>query len=141
MKKLKSILLVDDDEATNYFNTIILEDLEVTEHIQVVKNGKQALDYMLQQGEYENISDYISPELIFLDINMPRMNGFEFLAEFKNQFKSDDIPLIVMLTTSLNDEDKEKVREYEAVKGFINKPLRINYITDILKEFFPESIN
>ena len=138
MDKLRSILLVDDDEATNFFNQIILEDLNITEHIQVTFDGLQALDYLLKRGEYEAIEDHIFPELIFLDINMPGMNGFDFLEEYHSIFSNkNDTPLVVMLTTSLDEGDKQKVLTYDEVADFINKPLKQEKMRELLYGLFP----
>ena len=81
--KLNCILLVDDDEATNFINTALLKKAKVTNRIEVALNGLEALDY-LQTHMHENRRQYF-PEIIFLDINMPVMDGWEFII--KNLFK------------------------------------------------------
>lgn len=70
-------MLVDDDDSTNYLHKIIIEEMRITEQISIARNGQEALD---------KISDHIKDDqcldLIFLDINMPVMDGFEFLQEY-----------------------------------------------------------
>lgn len=135
MSKLKSILLIDDDEATNFYHKIIIEEADLCEEINICTDGHDALQFLNNEGEY-NGDGYPCPDLIFLDINMPRMDGFEFLAKY------NEIPeerkggsVIIMLTTSLLEKDKVKATSFEDVKGFRNKPLTENYLVDIIKEY------
>lgn len=73
------VLLVDDEEADNYFHRRVLKRSGWVEHINVVNDGAQALDYIFGQGEYRDRTDTPRPNIIFPDINMPQMNGYEFL--------------------------------------------------------------
>ena len=78
-KKLNCILLIDDDSDDNEYHEIILRKLAITEKIDIAINGVEAIKYL-------KTKDRVPPELIFLDINMPKMNGWEFLEEYKNIF-------------------------------------------------------
>ena len=102
-QKLNCILVIDDDEPTNFFTRIILEEADCCTHIKTVQSGQEALDYLAQSekpGADPNL--YPSPDLIFLDINMPAMNGWEFLDEYRNLSIAPQHKIImVMLTTSL----------------------------------------
>jgi len=104
MKQLNCILLIDDDEPTNFLNKLTLEQAGCATHIRIAPSGQAALDY-LRGGSDE----YPRPDLIFLDINMPAMDGWEFLAQYRSlpQEKKADTVLI-MLTTSLNPDDEKK---------------------------------
>jgi CheY-like chemotaxis protein len=82
-----------------------------------------------------------TPEIIFLDINMPAMDGWEFLQKYEalpEAHKSSII--VVMLTTSFNPEDELKARKIPAVKEFRNKPLTPALLQDILLKYFPEKL-
>lgn len=135
MKKLNCILLVDDYEADNYYNDFILKDVAVSKHVKIALNGVEALEYLRKAGENDQM--FPRPDLIFLDINMPRMNGFEFLEEYQKldeTFKSSII--IIMLTTSLNPDDKIKASRIKEVKDYINKPLSTEMIFDLIAKHF-----
>ncbi len=113
-----SILLVDDSVADNYLHTRIIRNSGVANVISVVHNGIEALEFLTTQ---EN-GAFPRPDLIILDINMPGMNGWEFLDNYhqlKEEIKGGAI--ICMLTSSTLD--REKIKEYNIVDGYIVKPL------------------
>lgn len=132
-KKLGSILLVDDDEATNYIHKRVIIDHGSCENIIVKTNGEEALNYLI---DAEN-SDQPIPEIIFLDINMPRVDGWEFLEAYKKlpvAYKAKIV--IVMLTTSLNKYDKERAESIELVSEFRNKLLSAEMLDEIIDSYF-----
>ncbi|QHT65304.1 response regulator [Rhodocytophaga rosea] len=133
MEKIKCILLVDDDPTTNFVNETLLEDLQVSEQVLIAYNGKEALK--LIQNECE--SD-LCPELILLDINMPVMNGFEFLKAYQRlEFAHKQSVVIVMLTTSLNPGDIKQIDELPLkIKGFLNKPLTEQMVRNLFQKHF-----
>jgi len=136
-QKLNCILLIEDDEATNFIHKVIITKLDCTNHVEIAKNGLEAIDYLktMKGGGYPK------PELILLDINMPKMNGWEFLEEYQKldiEQKGDIV--IVMLTTSLNVDDAEKANSIKDVTGFRNKPMSIPLFTEILQKYFPERV-
>lgn len=132
MNKLKNILLVDDDEITNYINSDLIESCGITEKISIALNGKEALDYIMKAHEAKD-STYVVPDLILLDINMPVMNGFQFLENYNylqndNKFSS----IVTMLTTSLiKDEVSRALSMDNIVKGYIEKPLTKEVVMQI----------
>lgn len=137
MKKVNCILLVDDNPADNEFHIIQLKKAGVCNHIQVVTDGDKALSYIKKSGESDQPDQYPKPDLIFLDINMPRMNGFEFLEEyqkFDEELKSRGV--IVMLTTSLNPDDLNTAMTIKEIRHFKNKPLTVTAIQEIIDKFF-----
>ena len=135
MEKLSCILLVDDDETTNFANQMLLEDLAVTERVLVANNGRQALEMIQRQ-----CGEGYCPALILLDINMPVMNGFEFLAAYERlDFEHKQLVVIVMLTTSLHPSDTHRLQEVP-IQGFLNKPLTEQMVGDLLKEHFHRAL-
>jgi CheY-like chemotaxis protein len=129
MKKLNCILLVDDNDADNEFHQIIIERTGVAENIRIAENGEKALNYLKDPNQ-------LVPELIFLDINMPRMNGWEFLARYKELgIKARQI-IIVMLTTSANPDDIQRAQQMAEVNGFKTKPLTRDMLLEIMDAYF-----
>lgn len=139
--KLNSVLLVDDDEATNFINRRIIEKAGITDHIEVTYNGKEALDYLSCSGKYEKTgTPFPKPMLILMDINMPVMDGWEFLEAYRmldSEKKSGKI--LVMLTTSFNPDDKLRAENILEISGFQSKPLDLTKVSQIMDTYFGES--
>jgi CheY-like chemotaxis protein len=134
-RKLNSILLIDDDEVTNFYNAHVIKRMEVAEHIHFEINGEEALNYLIHKADHA--ADYVRPDLIFLDINMPVMNGFEFLAEYEKLPAPDKSHhMIVMLTTSLHEDDLRRAGEFNCVSAYYPKPLDTTSINEIIEKYF-----
>jgi CheY-like chemotaxis protein len=132
-KKLKSIVLIDDDEPTNYLHKLILKKIDCVEHIEVFQTGKDAINYLSKLKDHN--SEVIRPDIIFLDINMPKMNGWEFIEQFRKIKREENIT-VIMLTTSLNPDDELLSEKIPEIKTFINKPLTRAMMEEIIKEYF-----
>ncbi len=131
-RKLDCILLVDDDPDDNTFHQIIIREMDIANNIEVVINGLEALEYLKKENR-------TPPELIFLDINMPRMNGWEFLEQYKHLTPQQKAKVVIMiLTTSANPDDIKRAKEIEDVSGFETKPLTRETLTEILQAHFQE---
>lgn len=132
--KQYNIMLVDDDFSTSRFHQIVLERLPTTKNIIFSRNGKEALDYLLRQDEFEDkTKEFIQPDLILIDLNMPVMNGFRFIELYTKtkEFKINK-PKIVVLSTSLISEEKEKIESNEDIDMFLNKPLTKEMVTNLM---------
>ena len=132
MSKLDYVLLVDDDDVTNFVHESLLEGMDVAQQLLVAKNGQEAIDLIKKHCMGKNGC----PSLIFLDINMPVMNGFEFLEAY-HQLENDlnKSIIIVMLTSSLNPKDIERAQE-TGVDEFLNKPLTEENLKTLLSKHF-----
>lgn len=117
MNKLQ-ILLVEDNEGDILLTTEALETMRIENEIQVVKTGKDAIDFLTKNGIYAGA---VLPDLVLLDINLPIKNGFEVLAEIKSNRISKNIP-VIMLTTSSSNTDKEASFRHKA-DMFVTKPI------------------
>ena len=114
----ETILLVDDDFATNHYHEIILEEWGVSKAIYMVSNGQQALEFLKTQPQQGK------PSLILLDINMPVMNGFEFLEEYERLDESQKVSFVIfMLTSSLHPNDVQRAGKFKALNGYCEKPM------------------
>ena len=132
-KKLSCILLVDDDYEDNIFHKLIISRMNIAESIEEANDGIEALDYLKKSKA--------PPELIFLDINMPRMNGWEFLEEYKDlDAEQKAKTIIMMLSTSSNPDEIRKARKIAEVSGFKTKPLSKEMMVEILEDFFSEHL-
>lgn len=141
-KGLSCILLIDDDDATNFIHKKILQNAGFQDHIQVCNSGQKALDYLTSQGDFSDAVKFPQPGIIFLDINMPAMNGWEFL-EYYNELQPNQKGHIVvaMLTTSLNPDDRKKSESDKNVKHFITKPLKEVVLIDVIDQHFPHELD
>ncbi len=131
MALLKTILLIDDDDTTNFLHKRLLQRLQVTEQIVVAGNGEAALAY-LQQTTQPNPTHSL-PDLIFLDIKMPVMDGFEFLAAYEKLplAQANYIP-IYMLSTSVSPTDRDRLKKYASVTSYLAKPLTEDKVNQLL---------
>lgn len=136
-QKLNCILLIDDDEPTNFIHRIVLEEVGCSNEILVRDDAKEALETI----KTRHLQDEPLPDLIFLDINMPGMNGWQFLEAYQQLplFLQKGI-IIVMLTTSQNPDDRRKTLTLNIVASFLTKPLTHDLVRSVLKEFFPEKM-
>jgi CheY-like chemotaxis protein len=134
-QKLNCVLVIDDDEPTNFFTRLILEESACAKHIVVMQSGQDALDYLIKSKAGNDPDNYPGPDLIFLDINMPAMDGWEFLDEYR-KFKLASRIIVVMLTTSLFPEDKLRAEATPEISGFENKPLTAEKVASVLEKYF-----
>ncbi len=139
-QKLKCVLLIDDDEPTNFISNLVLEEANCTSNIQIMQSAKKALDYLaIPVDASKEQTSHPYPELIFLDVNMPAMNGWEFLDHY-SQLKQNGHkkPIIIMLTTSINPDDQLKAEKISLIDGFENKPLTSNMIEKVMAKYFQQ---
>lgn len=132
-KLIDCVLLIDDDRPTNFYNSTVLSKHQNFADVHIRQSGEAALIYLkeVERGTQSK------PSVIFLDINMPAMNGWEFLVEYSKLDPNliADIK-VIMLTTSANPKDIETAAENFLIKDFINKPLSFPILNDIIEKHF-----
>ncbi|MEO1052679.1 MAG: response regulator [Bacteroidota bacterium] len=130
MGKLKQVFLIDDDPVNNFINEKTVKAHPLVQDVKIFYNGEDAITHISKHLFDEEIS------LIMLDVNMPRMDGFQFLTVFtklsKEQPTLAHVPL-VMLSSSVRPEDKQKSFTYEVVRDYIPKPLTLDTFDKIIK--------
>jgi CheY-like chemotaxis protein len=123
------ILLIEDNEGDILLTLEAFEECKMKAKISVVKNGKEALDFLFVRGAF---SDAKMPDLILLDINIPIFNGHEVLRQIKTDLNLKKIP-VIMLTTSSSQRDLDKAYENHC-NSYIKKPLNIDdFLSTVLK--------
>ncbi|TAE08322.1 MAG: response regulator [Bacteroidetes bacterium] len=129
MKQFNNVLLVEDDPITVLVCERIIKMTGFAQQVRVANNGQEALDFLQEMGSQnsENL-----PELIFLDINMPVMNGWEFLQKFGSvQQLFTHTPDIYILSSTVDPEDFKRAQQFAIVKSFISKPLVKEHLEEI----------
>ena len=129
--KAISVLLVDDDEINNFISIKLIKKALLNTEIMACLNGKYAIEQLsdIQKKDPNKLPDYI-----LLDINMPIMNGWEFLDEYK-RLNLDPLgkSKIYIISSSVFSNDINKARSYPLVKDFISKPLNVEKIRELFE--------
>jgi CheY-like chemotaxis protein len=122
--KHKIVLLLDDDELVNFINQKVIETNNFSEKVLINTNAKSALEFLKNILKLREVSEEIIPEVIFVDINMPLIDGFQFIETVKkiNNNVLQKIKFVV-LTSSVHDLDRKKALEISDEILFLNKPL------------------
>lgn len=131
MKDSYAILLVEDNPADIQITRRALRDSAVPVELIVVRDGQEAVDYLLRQGSYANKADWRRPDLVLLDLNLPRVNGRELLQKIRKTPGLQMVPVVV-LSTSNRLED---VRDSYALGAntYVEKPQDFNRFVSILQ--------
>src|SRR6056297_406212 len=130
MSKVKSCCIIDDDPIFIYGTRRIMKETDFCDNITVFNNGEDALAGL---NEMYQITHGL-PQVIFLDLNMPIMNGWEFLDELiKLHNNSLNKTVIYVVSSSVDPKDIDRIKEYELISNYILKPITPNDFETILK--------
>jgi CheY-like chemotaxis protein len=126
MTQFDAIFLVDDDPINNLINKRLLSKTRISQKIQEFLGGEDALVRLKEVPDSSQL-------LIFLDINMPVLNGWEFLNKYLDSFPNRKDKIII-LSSSIDFQDRQRAQEYEIVSGFLEKPLTLEKIASQVGE-------
>jgi CheY-like chemotaxis protein len=117
----KTILLVEDNPQDEMLTLRALREANLCNHIDVARDGQQALDYLFRKGEFAGIEGPDLPAIVILDIGLPRLSGLEVLNSLRTDKRTELLP-VVILTSS--DEDRDRLKSYEiGANSFVSKPV------------------
>jgi len=131
MSKVKNTCIIDDDPIFVYGTMRLMKEVDFSENILVYENGQDAIDGLNQMTtEGKDL-----PSVIFLDLNMPIMNGWEFLEDFvKIPNNNREKVTIYIISSSVDPKDLERVKNYNVVNNYILKPISPEDLKSILHE-------
>ncbi len=127
MENMKRIVLIDDDPTTNYLNKLIIERSDLVDEVLTFNSAEEALNYF-------NTNNSTTDALVLLDINMPIMNGWQFLDHYR-EMEGDKSNKIVMLTSSINPSDKQLADEKNEIVDYKSKPLSVEMLQDLVTSY------
>ena len=135
---INSMLCVDDDDIAQFYMSVIIDDSSFIEHTFSVYNGQKALEY-LDKIEETNNSSAVFPQLILLDLNMPVMDGWEFLEAFSKKYPDRyQSSKVAIVSSTVDPSDFAKARNYPFVIEFITKPISSEVLKSIDNRHFTE---
>ena len=121
MKETKSILLVEDNAQDEMLALRALRKANLANHVEVVRDGQQAIDYLFQEGEFADRKNMPLPAVVLLDLGLPRLGGIEVLERVRANPRTRLLP-VAILTSS--DEDQDRLKCYNnGANSFVRKPL------------------
>lgn len=124
------VCLIDDDDIYQFTARMMLESTGMTKQIRSFYNGREAIAYFREKS---NIDSATLPDVIFLDINMPVMNGWEFLEEYHKLYATFPKPIVVyVVSSSVDRDDMAKSRSYQAVTDYLIKPVNRNKYQELM---------
>ncbi len=134
----KSIILIDDDESSNFLNKIFIKQVDSEINVHALANGKEGLDFILNRGVFQENEPFQAPALVMLDIRMPIMDGWQFLQAYEKEVPQTvkENLVIVLITISEDQDDIERANNEPNIVEYIRKPLSDIKFKKLIKKYF-----
>lgn len=132
--KLSSILLIDDDDSSNFLHSIFINKLGLDVEVNTALNGQEGLDFILNKG----LGELSLPCMVMLDLRMPVKDGWEFMRMYEEQVPQDlkEQLVIVLVTVSDNQEDKDRAEANPYIMDYAQKPLSDSTFKKLIEKHF-----
>ncbi|MGL1888358.1 MAG: response regulator [Reichenbachiella sp.] len=127
-EKISNIILVDDDESTNFLNKIIIRMVYKDIDIEIFDKATEALEYVCHHESQKKT-------LVFLDLNMPGMNGWDFMHAYQKCQNNKNL-VIVVLSSTINPDDVERITTFPEIVDFKSKPLGPEVLVELEGKYF-----
>lgn len=129
----QTILCVDDDPITLMLYKKVIVKAEFGDTILFAQNGEEALELLKKMDTHDdNTKNSQIPDIIFLDLNMPVMNGWDFLEHFSSEYDHQSKKInVIILSSSIDPSDYIRAKEYEVVTHFLSKPLTVEMLQEL----------
>ncbi|MBM6500482.1 response regulator [Flavobacterium macrobrachii] len=130
---LRKVICIDDDPITLKLCKKVMERVEFASEINTLQNGEEAIK---QFEDYEKIDTKNAPDMVFIDLNMPVMNGWEFLDEyFKREYHKKFKTHFIVLSSTIDPKDVEKSKLYSMVVDFLSKPITKTMLEELKSKY------
>ncbi len=140
MKKIRGldcIILIDDDKITNFINKKVINRADIDVTIKINSSVPEALNYLKGMSK-QPVEEFPRPGIIFLDVNMPGMDGWDFIDEYKKLPHEQKKKIVIaMLTTSINPDDEYMANDIPEINIFLKKPLTVQKLEETIYTYFP----
>ena len=131
MKYLKRILLAEDDQKDIELTLAALDDINLANKVDIVRDGEEALDYLFKRDKYKN-RDNDNPIVVLLDLKMPKIDGLEVLKQIKESELLHDIPVVVLTSSKM---ESDLITSYNlGVNAFVIKPVKFEEFVSAIKD-------
>jgi two-component system, response regulator len=126
------ILLVEDNSSDAMLTTRALEKCKLANCIHLVRDGEEALDFLFRRGKFASRSPDTVPQLVLLDLKLPKVDGIEVLRELKGDARTRSIPVVVLTTSK---EERDLIQTYElGVNSYIQKPVNFSEFQEVVRQ-------
>ncbi len=131
-RKSSIILLVEDNPDDEELTRMALAESKILNKVVVAQDGPEALDYLLATGPYENRDPSLDPELVLLDLKLPKLGGLEVLRRMRAEKRTQMIPVVVLTTSS---EEEDIIASYRlGANSYVRKPVEFNHFAAAVKQ-------